>query len=65
MKEWLAQFRGVSTKYLNRYLAMFVAMQQAVRKNDMRPVDYIRTLLDGVIDFLPVRCLRSERLLAI
>lgn len=65
MKDWLAHFRGVSTKYLNRYLAMFAAMQQAARKSDMCPVDYIRTLLDGIIDFLPIRCLRTERLLVI
>lgn len=65
LKDVLKHFRGVSTKYLNRYLAFFSVMQLAAQRKDMRSIDYVRILLDDVVDFLPIRCLRSERLLAI
>ena len=56
---------GVSTKYLNRYLAMFVALEQARQSLFHPAVDTVRTMLSKVNATLPIRSLRSEGLLAI
>ena len=65
LKDLLKHFRGVSTKYLNRYLAMFTAMQMAARSEKQDISDFIRSLLFDVYDFLPIRCLMTERLLTV
>ena len=56
---------GVSTKYLNRYLAMFVALEQAGRSLFHPDVDAVRTMLAQVNTALPIRSLRKDGLLAI
>ena len=55
----------VSTKYLNRYLAMFVALEQAGRSLFHPDVDAVRTMLARVNTALPIRSLRKDGLLAI
>ena len=45
---------GVSTKYLNRYLAMFVALEQAGRSLFHPDVDAVRTMLAHVNTALPI-----------
>lgn len=56
---------GVSTKYLNRYLAMFVALEQAGRSLFHPDVDAVRIMLAQVNTALPIRSLRKDVLLAI
>lgn len=65
LKEMLSHFNGVSTKYLNRYLAMFVAMEQSGRSLMHPAVDTVRTMLAQVNATRTVRSLRTEGLLAI
>lgn len=65
LKEMLKHFNGVSTKYLNRYLAMFVALEQAGHSLFHPAVDTVRTMLTKVNATLPIRLLRTEGLLAI
>lgn len=65
LKEMLKHFNGVSTKYLNRYLAMFVALEQAGHSLFHPAVDTVRTMLSKVNATLPIRSLRSEGLLVI
>ena len=55
----------VPTKYLNRYLAMFVALEQAGRSLFHPAVDAVRTMLAQVNTALPIRSLRKDGLLAI
>ena len=55
----------VSTKYLNRYLAMFVALEQAGRSLFHPDMDAVRTMLAQVNTALPIRSLRKDGLLAI
>ena len=61
----MKHFNGVSTKYLNRYLAMFVALEQAGRSLFHPDVDAVRTMLAHVNTALPIRSLRKDGLLAI
>ena len=65
LKEMMKHFNGVSTKYLNRYLAMFVALEQAGRSLFHPDVDAVRTMLAQVNTALPIRSLRKDGLLAI
>ena len=55
----------VSTKYLNRYLAMFVALEQAERSLFHPDVDAVETMPAQVNTALPIRSLRKDGLLAI
>ena len=61
----LKRFNGISTKYLNRYLAMFVALEQAGRSLIHLAVDTVRTMLTQVNTTKTVYSLRTEGLLAI
>lgn len=65
LKDMLKRFNGVSTKYLNRYLAMFVALEQAGRSLIHPAVDTVRTMLTQVNTTKTVHSLRTEGLLAI
>lgn len=65
LKDMLKHFNGVSTKYLNRYLAMFVAIEQSGRSLFHPAVDTVRTMLTQVNTIRTVRSLRTEGLLAI
>lgn len=65
LKAMLNQFHGVSTKYLNRYLSMFVALEQAGRSKYCPAIDAVRAKLAKVSAFHPIRSLRKEGLLAI
>lgn len=64
-RKCMKHFNGVSTKYLNRYLAMFVALEQAGRSLFHPDVDAVRTMLAQVNTALPIRSLRKDGLLAI
>ena len=61
----LEHFNGVSTKYLNQYLAMFVSLEQEGQSLFHPVVDTVRTILSKVNVTLPIRSLRSEGLLTI
>lgn len=65
LKDMMKHFNGVSTKYLNRYIAMFVALEQAGRSIFRSVVDSVRMMLTQVSAVLPIRTLRREGLLAI
>ena len=64
LKDMLKHFNGVSTKYLNRYLAMFVALEQSGRSLVHPAVDAVRTMLAQVNTTKTVHALRTEGLLA-
>lgn len=61
----LKHFNGVSTKYLNRYLAVFVAIEQSGRSLFHPAVDTVRTMIAQVNATRTIRALRTEGLLAI
>lgn len=65
LKEMMKHFNGVPTKYINRYLAMYVALEQAGRSLFHPDVDAVRTMLAQVNTALPIRSLRKDGLLAI
>lgn len=65
LKEMLRHFNGVSTKYLNRYLAMFVVLEQVGKFLFHAEVDMVRTILAKVNAKLPIHTLCTEGLLAI
>ena len=63
LKDMLKHFNVVSTKYLNRYLAMFVALEQAGCSLFHPAVDAVRTMLAQVNATTTVHVLRTEGLL--
>lgn len=65
LKTMLRQFRGVSSKYLNRYLALFTALEQAGRSIFHPATDSIRRIVAQTNAVHPIRTLRSEGLLAL
>ena len=65
LKDMMKHFNGVSTKYLNRYLAMFAALEQTGRSLFHPNVDAVRTMLAHVNTALPIRSLRKDGLLSI
>lgn len=64
LKAMLRQYRGVSSKYLNRYLALFAALEQAGRSVFHPAADSIRQLVAQAYAVHPIRTLQSEGLLA-
>lgn len=63
LKDMLYRYRGVSSKYLNRYLALFTALEY-VRRSVLAPeADFIRQLIAGVNVVKPIRSLSSEGIL--
>lgn len=65
LKTMLRQYHGVSSKYLNRYLALFTALEQAGRSVFHPATDSIRQLVAQTNTVRPIRTLRSDGLLAI
>lgn len=65
LKSMLNRYRGVSSKYLNRYLALFAALEQAGR-SDFRPaVDFVRQLVANINTVTRIRSLSKEGVLAL
>lgn len=65
LKDMLYRYRGVSSKYLNRYLALFTALEQAGHSVFRPEVDSIRQLVAGVNAVKRIRSLYTEGILAI
>ena len=65
LKAMLNCYRGVSSKYLNRYLALFTALEQAGRSVFHPEMDSIRQLIAGVNAVKPIRSLSKEGILAL
>ena len=65
LKDMLYRYRGVSSKYLNRYLALFTALEQARHSVFQPEVDSIRLLIAGVNAVKRIRSLRKEGILAL
>ena len=65
LKAMLHRYHGVSSKYLNRYLALFTALEQAGSSVFQPEVDSIRRLLAGVTAVKPIRTLSKEGILAL
>ena len=65
LKDMLKHFNGVSTKYLNRYLAMFVAIEQSARSLFHPVVDTVRAMIAQVNTTRTIQVLRTEGLLTI
>lgn len=65
LKAMLYRYRGVSSKYLNRYLALFTALEQAGRSVFQPEVDSIRQLIAGVNAVKRIRALSKEGILAL
>lgn len=63
LKEIFKRFRGVSSKYLNRYLAMFVAMEQLSERSSA--VERIRLALTRTDATHTIKQLLNQGLLAI
>lgn len=63
LKAMLYRYRGVSSKYLNRYLALFTALEQAGRSVFHPEVDSIRQLIAKVNAVRRVRMLSVETVL--
>lgn len=64
-KDMLKQFRGIASKYLNRYLALFVFLFSSTMLNLFEKVDYIRRSLSSVRVKINNSSLASEGLLII
>lgn len=64
LKDMLYRYRGVSSKYLNRYLALFTALEYVGRSLLTPDADSIRQLIAGVSAGKPIRSLSSEGILA-
>ena len=65
LKAMLNCYRGVSSKYLNRYLALFTALEQAGRSVFHPEMDSIRQLIAGVNAVKHIRSLSKEGILAL
>ena len=64
-KNMLRQFRGISSKYLNRYLALFRVLFSSTMLNLYDKVDYIRRSLSFTRIKVNISSLASEGLLTI
>ena len=60
----LHRYRGVSSKYLNRYLALFTALEQAGRSVFHPEIDSVRQMLARVNAVRRIRKLSTEAVLA-
>ena len=60
----LHRYRGVSSKYLNRYLALFTALEQAGRSVFHPEIDSVRQMIAKVNAVRHVRKLSAEAVLA-
>lgn len=63
-KAMLRHYRGVATKYLNRYLALFVVMERLSHTTRQHKLDTVRTMLRDVRKVCTVRSLKTEGILA-
>lgn len=64
LKQMLRKYRGVSTIYLNRYLALFVMLSQGFGRNIAELADSIRRSLANVRAYVTLNSLKSASLLA-
>ena len=64
LKAMLYRYRGVSSKYLNRYLALFTALEQAGRSVFHPEIDSVRQMIAKVNAVRHVRKLSTEAVLA-
>ena len=64
LKKMLYCYRGVSSKYLNRYLALFTVLEYVGRSVLAPEADSIRQLIAGVNAVKHIRSLSSEGILA-
>ena len=64
LKAMLYRYRGVSSKYLNRYLALFTALEQAGRSVFHPEIDSVRQMIAKVNIVRRVRKLSAEAILA-
>ena len=64
LKAMLYRYRGVSSKYLNRYLALFAALEQAGRSVFHPEIDSVRQMIAKVNAIRRVRKLSTEAVLA-
>lgn len=65
LKDMLYRYRGVSSKYLNRYLALFTALEQARHSVFHPEVDSIRQLITGINAVNRIHSLQKEGILAL
>ena len=65
LKDMLYRYRGVSSKYLNRYLALFTALEQARHSVFHPEVDSIRQLIAGINAVNRIHSLQKEGILAL
>ena len=65
LKAMLYRYRGVSSKYLNRYLALFTALEQAGRSVFHPEIDSVRQMIAKVNAVRHIRKLSTEAVLAI
>ena len=64
LKAMLYRYRGVSSKYLNRYLALFTVLEQAGRSVFHPEIDSVRQMIAKVNAVRYVRQLSTEAVLA-
>ena len=64
LKDMLYRYRGVSSKYLNRYLALFTTLEYVGRSALAPELDSVCQLIAGVYAVKPIRSLSSEGILA-
>ena len=64
LKAMLYRHRGVSSKYLNRYLALFTALEQAGRSVFHPEIDSVRQMIAKVNAIRHIRKLSAEAVLA-
>ena len=64
LKAMLYRYRGVSSKYLNRYLALFTALEQGGHSVFHPEIDSVRQKLSSVNAVRRVRKLSAEAVLA-
>jgi len=64
-KEMLRTFRGVATKYLNRYAALFVLIVMSTEHSVAEAADQVRRLLQSFRLSITVNSLKSLNILAI
>ena len=63
-KAMLRHYRGVATKYLNRYLALFIVLERLSHTTWQPKLDTVRTMLMGVHMVCTIRSLKTEGILA-
>ena len=64
LKAMLYRYRGVSSKYLNRYLALFTTLEQAGRSVFHPEIDSVRQMIAKVNAVRHIRKLSTEAVLA-